>query len=66
VREELAHLLRELGGEALVRGEIRVGRWTCWMVQAIVADLPEPVMPRRVWKRSPRSMPAASFSIAAG
>jgi serine/threonine-protein kinase len=26
--------------------------------QAIVADLPEPVMPSSVWKRSPRSMPS--------
>src|SRR5690348_9184844 len=43
-----------------------VGRCTCSIVQAIVADLPEPVMPRRVWNRSPRSMPADRASMARG
>jgi hypothetical protein len=28
---------------------IKVGRWTASMVQAMVAVLPEPVMPSRVW-----------------
>ena len=36
----------------------RVGRWTCSMVQAMVAVFPLPVMPSRVWYRSPRSIPA--------
>ena len=44
----------------------RVGFCTCSIVQAMVADLPEPVMPRRVWKRSPRRMPSDSASIALG
>ena len=57
VGEELAHLLGELGGEALVRGEDQVGRCTRSIVHAIVADLPEPVMPSRVWNRSPRTRP---------
>ena len=37
-----------------------VGRCACSIVQAIVALLPEPVMPSSVWNRSPRSMPSAS------
>ena len=36
------------------------------MVQAMVADLPDPVMPSKVWNRSPASIPAASWSIAWG
>ena len=36
------------------------------MVQAMVALFPLPVMPSRVWKRSPRSTPSASPSIARG
>ena len=32
----------------------RVGRWTCSIIQAIVAVLPVPVIPSSVWKRSPR------------
>ena len=34
-----------------------VGRCTCAITAAVVKHLPEPVMPSRVWKRSPRSMP---------
>src|SRR5690606_7443192 len=51
---------------ALLGARIRVGFWTFSIVQAMVADLPEPVMPSRVWKRSPASMPAASSSMACG
>lgn len=36
------------------------------MVHAIVALLPDPVMPNSVWKRSPRVMPSASEAIAVG
>src|SRR5688500_695532 len=43
-----------------------VGRWTCSMVQAMVADFPEPVMPSSVWNRSPRSTPSAKAAIADG
>ena len=43
-----------------------VGRCTCSMVQAMVALLPEPVMPSSVWNRSPRSMPSASVAMAFG
>src|SRR2546428_3355408 len=43
-----------------------VGFWTCSMVQAIVALLPEPVMPSSVWNRSPRFTPSASEAIAFG
>ena len=55
VREELAHLLGELGGEALVGGEDQ--RRPLHLLDRPrdrVADLPEPVMPSSVWKRSPR------------
>ena len=45
---------------------ISVGRCTCSMVQAMVALLPLPVMPSRVWKRSPRSTPALRAAIALG
>ena len=41
------------------------GRWTAWIVAAIVIVLPVPVAPSSVVKRSPASMPAASCSIAA-
>src|SRR5438128_7460435 len=44
----------------------RVGRCTCSMVQAMVALLPLPVMPRRVWKRSPRWIPSARAATARG
>ena len=43
-----------------------VGRCTCSIVQAMVALLPEPVMPSSVWNRSPRSMPSASCAMAFG
>ena len=43
-----------------------VGLCTCSMVQAIVALLPEPVMPSRVWYRSPLAMPSLSAAMAAG
>jgi hypothetical protein len=43
-----------------------VGRWIFSITPAIVNDFPEPVIPSRVWNRSPRSIPAASASIAAG
>ena len=36
------------------------------MVQATVALLPDPVMPRRVWNRSPRSNPSESWPMALG
>jgi hypothetical protein len=45
---------------------ISVGRCVCSIVQAIVADLPDPVMPSSVWKRWPSSMPLVSAAIAAG
>src|SRR5207249_2067143 len=41
-------------------------RCTCSTVHAMVALLPLPVMPRRVWNRSPRSTPVASASMAPG
>src|SRR5665213_3800972 len=44
----------------------RVGRWTCSMVQAMVALLPLPVMPSRVWNRSPRMTPSDSAWMALG
>ena len=34
------------------------------MAKAMVAVLPEPVTPSRVWKRSPASMPLASPATA--
>src|SRR6185437_7528721 len=45
---------------------IRAGRWTCSMIQAIVAVLPVPVAPSMVWKRSPATMPSESSAIAVG
>src|SRR4051812_7567591 len=36
------------------------------MVHAIVALLPEPVMPSSVWNRSPRLTPSASLAMACG
>ena len=45
---------------------ISVGRCTCSIVQAIVADLPDPVMPSSVWKRSPRRSPSLSAAMAVG
>ena len=43
-----------------------VGFCTCSIVHAIVALLPDPVMPSRVWYRSPLAMPALSAAMAAG
>jgi hypothetical protein len=43
-----------------------VGRWSFSMVKAIVAVLPDPVAPRRVWNRSPFSIPATRPSRALG
>ena len=45
---------------------ISVGRWTASIVQAMVALLPLPVMPSRVWKRSPRTTPSDSWAMAVG
>ena len=42
------------------------GRWVCSMIQAIVAVLPVPVAPRRVWKRSPARIPSEIEAIALG
>jgi hypothetical protein len=42
------------------------GRPVFSIVQAIVAVLPVPVAPTRVWKRSPARIPSASVSIAFG
>ena len=36
------------------------------MVQPMVALLPDPVMPRSVWKRSPRWMLSVSAAMAVG
>src|SRR5262245_5234147 len=44
----------------------RVGFWTCSMVQATVALLPDPVMPSSVWYRSPLTMPSLSAATAPG
>jgi hypothetical protein len=43
-----------------------VGRWTASIVHAIVAVFPLPVIPSRVWYRSPRVIPSASDAIATG
>ncbi len=43
-----------------------VGRWTCSIVQAMVALLPLPVMPSSVWNRSPRSRPLVNSAMAVG
>jgi hypothetical protein len=43
-----------------------VGRCTFSIVQAMVALLPEPVMPSSVCHRSPPSMPSASLATAYG
>ncbi len=43
-----------------------MGRCTRAITPAIVNDLPDPVMPSRVWNRSPASTPSTSASIAAG
>ena len=50
----------------LLGASTSVGRCTCSIVQAMVALLPEPVMPSSVWNRSPRSMPSASAAMAFG
>src|SRR4051794_3000544 len=42
------------------------GRCTCSIVNAIVAVLPLPVTPRRVWKRSPSFSPSDSSLSALG
>jgi hypothetical protein len=44
----------------------RVGFWTCSMVHATVALLPDPVMPSSVWYRSPLTMPSLSAATAPG
>ena len=43
-----------------------VGRWARSMVQAMVALLPDPVMPSSVWKGCPAATPAARASMALG
>ncbi len=43
-----------------------MGRCTFSITAAVVKLLPDPVIPRRVWKRSPRSIPSASAAIASG
>ena len=43
-----------------------MGFCTCSIVHAMVADLPDPVIPSSVWKRSPRLMPSLSAAIAVG
>ena len=48
VGEELLELVGELRSKRFVGRSTRVGRCTCSMVQAIVALLPEPVMPNSV------------------
>jgi hypothetical protein len=50
----------------LLGARISVGRCTRSIVQAMVADLPDPVMPSNVWNRSPRTIPSVNLSIAAG
>src|SRR6476661_7428996 len=44
----------------------RVGRWTCSMSQAVVADLPVPVAPSRTVSVSPALTRRASSAIAVG
>src|SRR5690606_24150877 len=44
----------------------RVGRWTCSMSHAVVADLPVPVAPRRTTSFSPALSREVSSAIAAG
>jgi hypothetical protein len=58
--KELLELGIELGGKT------RVGRLISWITLAMVKVLPEPVTPRRVWKRSPAWMPALSSAMAVG
>src|SRR6188768_1175299 len=43
-----------------------VGLPICAMTLATVKVLPDPVMPSRVWKRSPRRNPSTSWRIASG
>ena len=67
IGEELSDLVGELGGQRLVGLEDqRRAVAALSMVQAMVAVLPLPVMPSRVWKRSPCSTPRASASMAWG
>ena len=67
VREEVAELGVELGGERLVVGEDERRPLLAFsMTLAIVNVLPVPVAPSSVWWRSPRARPSASVSIACG
>jgi hypothetical protein len=53
VGEELRNSLASWAASDLLGAMTSVGRCTCSMVQAMVALLPEPVMPSSVWNRSP-------------
>ena len=58
--------MHSCAASVLLWAMISDGRWTAWIVAAIVIVLPVPVAPSSVWNRSPDSIPAASDSIAAG
>ena len=64
--EELAELVAELRGERLVVGDHERGPLSFSISHAIVAVLPVPVAPSRVWKRFPASSEAAISAIAFG
>ena len=67
VRQQLAELVGELRRERLVRAPCTsVGRCTCSISQAVVADLPVPVAPSRTTSFSPALTAPPSSAIACG
>jgi hypothetical protein len=58
--------LQSCAASVLLWAITSAGRWTCSIVNAIVAVLPEPVTPRSVWNRSPSVSPRASSARAFG
>src|SRR5690606_5378305 len=58
--------LANWAASAVAGASTRVGFWTFSIVRAMVADLRDPVMPRRVCTLSPASMPAATSAMAFG
>ncbi len=66
VRQELAELVRQLGGQGLVRGHHQGGALELLDHPAVVADLPVPVAPSRTTSFSPARMRFSSSAMAAG
>ena len=63
--QELPELVGQLGASSLFGASTSVRRWIFSIVQAIVADSLEPVIPSRVWS-SPFSIPRAGASLVFG